>query len=450
MIEWVRLMLKLKIKIGLSGAILFLALLSNACTGSSSSSGATAPVVPPATPLASDAGSTESIIRFLEARVKRDKDDFIAYNKLTGYYLQKVRETGDLNYLELASRAAKASLEVIPAAQNPGGLAGLAHAEFAAHEFAAARDHAKQLIELDAKKSEGFYLLGDSLIELGEYDKAASLFQELEKTESGASIEIRLGMLALLRGDTESAKRRFSNAVIFAQSQTTPEPENVAWARWQLGEVYFATGDYEAAEKHYRDSLITFPDYFRALAALGRVRAALGDVNGAIAHYERATRILPDPVFVAGLGDLYHLAGREKEAQAQYALVEQIGKLGKASDVLYNRQIALFYADHDKNAEEAYTQARLEYEKRRDIYGADALAWTALKAGKIAEAQSAIQEALKLGTRDAKLFYHAGMIARAAGDKAGAIDYLKRALALNPQFDALQALNARKALETIE
>ena len=28
--------------------------------------------------------------------------------------------------------------------------------------------------------------------------------------------------------------------------------------------------------------------------------------------------------------------------------------------------------------------------------------------GKLAEAQSAIKEALRLGTRDAKLFYHAG------------------------------------------
>jgi hypothetical protein len=45
-----------------------------------------------------------------------------------------------------------------------------------------------------------------------------------------------------------------------------------------------------------------------------------------------------------------------------------------------------------------------EYEARRDIYGADALAWTALKAGKISEAQSAIKDALRLGTQDAKGF----------------------------------------------
>jgi tetratricopeptide (TPR) repeat protein len=177
------------------------------------------------------------------------------------------------------------------------------------------------------------------------------------------------------------------------------------------------------------------------------VRAALGDLPDAIQQYERAVRILPDLQFVAALGDLYKLAGREKEAATQYALVEQIGHLSATSGALYNRQLALFYADHDMKAEAAYADAVKEYEARQDIYGADAVAWTALKAGKTREAQAAIKEALKLGTRDAKLFYHAGMIARAAGQKDAARDYLKRALTLNPQFDALQAVIARNALE---
>ncbi len=84
---------------------------------------------------------------------------------------------------------------------------------------------------------------------------------------------------------------------------------------------------------------------------------------------------------------------------------------------------------------------------RRDIYGADALAWTALKANKISEAQAAIKDALRLGTQDAKLFYHAGMIAEVAGYKNASRDFIKRALALNPQFDALQSVAARKILE---
>ncbi len=64
------------------------------------------------------------------------------------------------------------------------------------------------------------------------------------------------------------------------------------------------------------------------------------------------------------------------------------------------------------------------------------------------EAQGAMNEALRLGTADAKLFYHAGMIARAAGERASARQFLTRALTLSPQFDPLQASIARSALTT--
>ncbi len=437
----------LKYKLAFVILLLMLTATFTACSKRADSD-ATIPTVPVATAIPAD--SSEQVIRELERRVTSNKDDFVAYNKLAGYYLQKVRESGSLNFLELAARAAKASLEVLPAEQNIGGLAALAQVEFTSHEFAAARDHAQQLIKLDGKKSYPYQLLGDSFIELGDYDKAAAVFQELNKRSDSAGIESRLARLALLRGDIETARQGFANAIIFAQNQTIPSREAIAWNRWQLGEVYFSIGDYDTAEKHYRDSLITFPDYYRSLASLGRGRAAKGDLTGAIEYYEHATRILPDPTFVAALGDLYKLAGRDKDAEAQYALVEQINKINQVNGALYNRQIALFYADHDLKADEAYTQAKMEYENRHDIYGADAVAWTALKAGNLTQAQTAIKEAMKLNTRDAKLFYHAGMIAKAAGDQAAARDYLKRALALNPQFDALQAVRAKQVLASLE
>ena len=155
---------------------------------------------------------------------------------------------------------------------------------------------------------------------------------------------------------------------------------------------------------------------------------------------------LPDLSFVAALGDLYHLVGREQDAAAQYALVERIAQLETVNGSLYNRQLSLFYADHDHKPEEAYANAVKEYAVRRDIYGADAVAWTALKANKIAEAKSAIKEALRLGTQDARILYHAGMIAAAAGERVRAREYLTQALTLNPGFDPLQASIARKAL----
>jgi tetratricopeptide (TPR) repeat protein len=403
--------------------------------------------LPPATPLALDTNQVIATIRSLEEKVKHNPDDFIAYTKLAGYYLQWQRETGSNTYLSLAERASRASLAIVPPERNYGGLATLAQAEYALHNFAVARDHALRLTKLDAAKSTGWEILSDAFLELGEYDNARRALERMQNVgEPTSGTQSRLGKYALLRGRPKDATRYLSEALVLALKQTPPSRETVSWCRWQLGEVAFSLGDYQNAERHYRDALITFPDFWRATAALARVRAARGDVPVAITLYEQVVQSLPDLSFVAALGDLYHLTGRGQDAAAQYALVEQIAKLDAANGALYNRQLALFYADHDLQPQKAYANATKEYTVRRDVYGADAVAWTALKAKKIVEAKQAIKEALRLGTQEARILYHAGMIAAASGERGRARTYLTQALTLNPGFDPLQALIARKTL----
>lgn len=411
--------------------------------------------LPTATPMPDDSATNEQAIRFLEAKIKNDPEDMVAYNLLAGRYLQRLRETGSVDYLDLATRTVQSSLKVLPEEHNTGGLGLLAEIEYASHNFASALEHAKKLMSLDPGKVYPYQVMGDSTLELGNYEKASTIYKNMVKLNDGSNnstlaIETRLARLETLYGNPDKAREHLLTVLSIALKMPNTPRENIAWDHWQLGETAFAMGDYDKAEHHYQDSLTTYPNYFRACASLGRVKAARGDIEGAIKQYEKAIEIIPDPVFVAALGDLYKLAGREKESKAQYALVEQIAKLSELNGVLYNRNLALFYADHDIKVEEAYTQAQKEYETRKDIYGADALAWTALKASKLAEAQTAIKEALRLGTKDAKLFYHAAMIARAANNKEMAIDYLERTLKLNPKFDPLQSLIAQKTLAELK
>jgi tetratricopeptide (TPR) repeat protein len=385
-------------------------------------------------------------VRFLEARVKDDPNDLIALNKLSSYYLQLHRETADTRYLELALRSARASLQVLPGDQNVDGLLALAQAEFQTHDFVSARDHATEFTTYRPNKSSGFCVLGDALLELGNYEMASEAYRKMETLDRGSvSTESRLARLAMLRGDRLTAQKRYALALEQAQNAAIASSEEIAWCEWQMGELAFSFGDYTEARNRYEEALKTLPGYFRAVASLGRVLAALGDIKGAIEQYQRAVRIIPDPQFVAALGDLYKLSGRYQEARNQYQLVERIARLSELNGALYNRQITFFQADHDLKPEEAYARAVKERAVRRDIFGDDTFAWAALKAGRINEAQAAIKDALRLGTKEARLYYHAGMIARAAGDENRARDYLKQALELNPQFDPLQSQLAREA-----
>jgi tetratricopeptide (TPR) repeat protein len=156
------------------------------------------------------------------------------------------------------------------------------------------------------------------------------------------------------------------------------------------------------------------------------------------------------PMFVAELGDLYARAGNLPEARKQYQLVEYIGLLGHINQVLHNRDLALFYADHDIKLDEALSLAHKEFEVRHDIYTWDALAWALYKNGKYQEASDAMDHALRPGTRDALLFFHAGMIASRLGQASQAKDWLQTALKINPQFHVIYSGVAAQQLKTLQ
>ncbi|MGI8884778.1 MAG: tetratricopeptide repeat protein [Pyrinomonadaceae bacterium] len=171
-------------------------------------------------------------------------------------------------------------------------------------------------------------------------------------------------------------------------------------------------------------------------------------MENAVALYKSAVERTPSPEYIAPLGDLYAKLGRPDEARQQYEQVEFIEKMG-ASAGTYTNQLALFWANHDMRLDDALAAAMSERAARNDIYTADILAWCFYKKGRFAEAKIAIDEALRLGTREPRLLYHAGMIAAATGDNQKSVEYLEQALKINPKFDVLQADVAREKLNEL-
>jgi tetratricopeptide (TPR) repeat protein len=73
---------------------------------------------------------------------------------------------------------------------------------------------------------------------------------------------------------------------------------------------------------------------------------------------------------------------------------------------------------------------------RRDPETLDTLAWAYTRAGRFADAQRVMQEALRWGVRDAGMFYRAATISRALGHEREAHRLFALASRTDPTFDA--------------
>ncbi len=375
--------------------------------------------------------ATDNHITHYQRLLQRNPVNSRAYYGLGDALIRKARETGDPSYFNRAEEALKKSLEINP--NNAGAMRHLAYVFYSRHEFEPAAVHAGKAIEMDSRDGDSYGILGDALMETGEYEKAENAYRKMMQLEESLYSYSRQAGLKTLRGDSGGAMADLERAV--AAGKTARQPaESIAWAEWQLGNDHFTLGKLEKAEAFHRQSLASYPNYYRALAGMAQVRAAQKRYDEAIDLYRKAIAILPMPEYIAALGDVYSKVGKSDEARKQYELVEYIGKLNAVNQALYNRELAYFYADHDIKPKEGLELAQRELDYRRDIYAYDVLAWNLYKNGKPEEAREAINKALSLGTKDAKLFYHAGLIYHRLGDKPKAQKYLRRALDTNPYF----------------
>lgn len=393
--------------------------------------------------------ATDQLLQFYQQRVARDPDDFSTYNRLGQVYLQKARETGEPSYYDLAEKALRKSLELVsrqPAAVT--AMTYLAAVLFAKHQFQAALHAARQALLLDPNDLLPYAVVGDAYIELGEYERAAQAYERLRRQPDSFSAASRLAYVRFLHGDPHEALRLAGKATELAVAASAPA-ENVAWTQTEQGQLRFHVGDLPGAETAYQQALKTYPGYHRALAGLAQVRAARRRYAEAIVLYRQASAAIPLPDYVAALGDVYAKVGSAEESKKQYDLVEYIAFVNTLNRTLYNRELALFYADHERKLPEALELARRELEVRKDLYTYDVLAWALYKNGQPQEALSAMRRALSLGTQDARLFFHAGMIYHRLGQPQEAERYLRRALAVNPAFHIFHAEVAGRTLEAL-
>jgi tetratricopeptide (TPR) repeat protein len=396
------------------------------------------------------------LIHTAQVTVERNPKDAAGYAELGAAYFQRARETGDVSDYQLAEESLNKSLDLVFADFSAdAALESMAEVCMGEHRFADALSYAQKALSLGTGHVSPFAIVGDAYADMGEYDKAAAAYGRLTPRDMTLSPraayarDSRLSYLKFISGDTAAAIGLMKTAVTEGVEAQLPS-ENLAWLYYELGEYDTQAGDSASADAAYLSALNTHPGDYRALAALGKLRANHGRYAEAIVLYRSAIAVVPMPVFIAELGDLYARSGNQAEAQKQFALVEYIGLLGHINQVLHNRDLAIFYADHDLKLAEALDLAQKELEVRHDVYTWDALAWALYKNGKLQDAAEASEKAMRFGTQDPLLLFHAGMIADRLGQREQARNQFKEALQINPHFHLNYANAAQQKLAALE
>ncbi len=412
----------------------FLTVAGSACTNGSSDVGSAQ---------AADHFETDAEIASALSAVDRMPESPLALNNLAIVYIKRARETGDFGYNSKAESAIERALVLAPGDVPTRKLQASLHLTF--HRFTAALDLGKQLQKEFPNDSFVYGVLTDANAELGNYGDAVAAAQKMVDLRPNSVSYARVAHLRSLHGDHSGAMEAYKKAARMTDPQ---DKEAQSWCLVQLGNELWKNGKYPEAEKVYDEALQNFPEYHLAVAGKGRIRAAQRDFDGAVKFLTDAQNRVKNPDTIILLGDVYLAQGNVEEARKQYDLA-QAGeeKLGELHDA---HRLALFWADHDMNLDQALDIAEKDYAEVKDIYAADTYAWCLYKKGRFAEAKTMIGEAMRLNTGDSKILYHAGMIERALNNNRAAAKLISSALSINPAFDLIQAPVARKALDELQ
>ena len=344
-------------------------------------------------------GLLDTEIRRAQEQVRASRKPEIALEHLGWLFVAKARESFDPGFYKLAEQCAL-GLE----ARQPGAAEALllrGHALQSQHHFQEAEVLARRLV---AKRGIAFDygLLGDILVDVGRVDDAVHAYQSMLDLKPDPQGYARAAHIRWIKGDLDGALEFIRLA---AGGASPHDPESAAWMHTQLARYLWQAGHPAEARSALCAALGFQTNFAPALLLRGRIELAAGKTEDAIQSLQQASQINSLPEYQWTLAEALHAGHLDDAARA---VEVDILSRGPASDP---RSCALFLATKHEHVQLAEQLARQELDRRADVFTHDALAWALAAAGKLDEARVHMSVALSQGTQDARLFFHAAVIA---------------------------------------
>ncbi|HEX2854999.1 MAG TPA: tetratricopeptide repeat protein [Opitutaceae bacterium] len=336
--------------------------------------------------------------RAREAGVKPE-----VFERLGWALVAKARRTLDAGYYKLAEKTADAMDARFGASAESRLLRG--HVMHNLHRFAEAETVARGLVA-ERGSANDFALLSDAAMEQGKLAVAIEALQQMVNLHPGIEAYSRIAHVRWLKGDLPGAIEMMEAA---SRAGNPRGSETQAWTLSRISLYHLQAGDASRALVVAEAAVKQAASYPPALLARGRALLALGNKEDAVGALRRAAELNPLPEYHWWLADGLRAAGQADEAvKTETLLLDR----GEAADP---RTLALFLATRGQKADAAVRFARAEVAARADVFSYDALAWALAANDELDAADVAMHRALAERTQDARLFLHAGEIARRRG-----------------------------------
>jgi len=362
---------------------------------------------------------TDKEISRLQQQIRGGRNLQLGLDQLGWAFVTKARESFDPGFYKLAEECARLIEKRNP--QSHEAMLLRAHVLLNLHRFKESETLARRLVQ-QRGLSFDYGLLGDALMEQGKLNDAVEAYQQMMNLKPDLRAYARAAHMRWLKGDLAGAIEAMQLAVSAASPQ---DAESAAWVNTRLAFYEFQAGRVNEAEQRCALALSLQNNYPPTVLLKGKILLAQSRFGEAVDALQNAVKLNPLPEYQWTLAEALRAAGREKEASEVEA---QICERGASSDP---RTLALYFATRHESPEKAVRLARAELDSRDDVFTHDAMAWSLAAAGKLAQAHGEMQRALAEGTEDARLFFHAGIIASQAGQSPDAERWFRKASELS-------------------